>query len=77
MILIYKKAYNNRGSVLRELGRLNEAIENYVNQNWDKAIELLGKDRVYIICSNSIEKYKDHFKGDNFIFIKITNYFFF
>ena len=35
---------------------------------WDRAIEMLGKDRVYIICSNSIEKYKDHFKGDNFIF---------
>ena len=40
---------------------------------WDKAIELLGKDRVYIICSNSIEKYKDYFKGDNFVFNEVQD----
>ena len=40
---------------------------------WDKAIERLGTDRVYIICSNSIEKYKNHFKGDNFIFNEVQD----
>ena len=33
-----------------------------------KAVEMMGKDRVYIICSNSIDLCKTHFKGDNFIF---------
>ena len=33
-----------------------------------KAIEVMGKDRIYIICSNNIEYCKQNFKGDNFIF---------
>lgn len=33
-----------------------------------KAIEMMGKDRVYIICSNSIDLCKSYFSGDNFIF---------
>jgi len=33
-----------------------------------KSIEMLGKDRIYIICSNNIEFYKNYFKGNNFIF---------
>ena len=44
---------------------------------WDTAIEILGKDRVYIICSNSIEKYKEHFKGENFIFQDKSNEYWF
>jgi hypothetical protein len=35
---------------------------------YHKAIEILGKDKLYIISSNSIELYKKHFIGDNFIF---------
>ena len=33
-----------------------------------ESIEDLGKDRIYIICSNNIELYKNYFKGKNFIF---------
>ena len=36
------------------------------------AIEILGKDRPYIITSNSIENYKEEFVGDNFIFHDIS-----
>ena len=39
---------------------------------YKKSIELLGKDRIYIICSNEIELYKNHFTGDNFIFNNIN-----
>ena len=44
---------------------------------WDKALEMLGKDRVYIICSNNVEKFKDYFKGDNFIFQDKSNEYWF
>jgi len=37
---------------------------------YQQAIEKLGKDRLYLICSNNTELYKKHFKGDNFIFIE-------
>lgn len=33
-----------------------------------KSIELMGRDRTYIICSNNIELCKSIFIGDNFIF---------
>lgn len=33
-----------------------------------EAIEMMGKDRIYIICSNNIEYCKQNFKGSNFIF---------
>jgi hypothetical protein len=37
---------------------------------YESAIEMLGEDRNYIICSNNIEwcKQQEVFKGDNFIF---------
>lgn len=38
---------------------------------YQKAIEMMGKDRTYIICSNNIELCKDYFTGDNFIFSNI------
>lgn len=37
-----------------------------------KSIEMLGKDRTYIICSNNIELCKSIFVGDNFIFNDVT-----
>lgn len=40
---------------------------------YQKAIEIMGKDRVYIICSNNIELCKKYFVGDNFIFSDITS----
>lgn len=41
---------------------------------FQKGIELLGKDRTYIICSNNIElcKQQEIFKGDNFIFNEVS-----
>ena len=41
---------------------------------WEKAIEMMGKDRPYIICSNNLElcREQDVFKGDNFFFNDIT-----
>lgn len=41
---------------------------------YEKAIELLGKDRKYIICSNDIDLCKQQkvFEGDNFIFNEIV-----
>jgi len=41
---------------------------------FEKAIEFMGKDRTYIICSNNIElcKKQTQFKGENFIFNEIN-----
>jgi hypothetical protein len=38
---------------------------------YQKAIQLMGKDRTYIVCSNNVELCKDYFVGDNFIFSDI------
>jgi len=35
---------------------------------YQKAIEMMGEDRKYIICSNDVDRYKKVFKGDNFFF---------
>jgi len=35
---------------------------------FDRAIERFGKDRKYIVCSNDIDRFKNHFVGDNFIY---------
>ena len=40
---------------------------------FEKSIEMLGKDRIYIICSNNIDFCKKYFKGDNFIFNDIES----
>ena len=49
------------------------ASQNHRNIPWnyfERAIEMLGKDRPYIICSNNLElcKNQDVFGGDNFYF---------
>jgi hypothetical protein len=33
-----------------------------------EAIEMFGKDRTYIVCSNNIGRFKEFFNGNNFIF---------
>lgn len=38
---------------------------------YKKAVEMMGKDRIYIICSNDIDLCKEYFKGENFIFSDI------
>ena len=48
---------------------------NHINiplEFYQKSIERLGKDRTYIVMSNSIEKCKNIFKGDNFIFNEVV-----
>ena len=35
---------------------------------FDRAIEKFGKDRTYLVCSNDIDRFKNHFVGDNFIY---------
>jgi hypothetical protein len=42
-------------------------------QYFYEAIEMMGKDRVYIICSNNIDLCKGYFKGDNFIFNDVNS----
>ena len=37
-----------------------------------QAIEKMGKDRKYIICSNDVDRFRDDFKGDNFIFNDVS-----
>lgn len=41
---------------------------------YEKAIEILGKDRKYIICSNNIELCKEQeiFQSDNFVFNEVV-----
>ena len=49
---------------------------NHINiplEFYQKSIERLGKDRTYIVMSNSIEKCKNIFKGDNFIFNEVVH----
>lgn len=38
-----------------------------------EAIEMMGKDRIYMICSNNIDLCKRYFKGDNFIFNDVNS----
>jgi hypothetical protein len=40
---------------------------------FNEAIEKMGKDRIYIVCSNNIDIYRDYFKGDNFIFSAVES----
>ena len=49
---------------------------NHINippEFYEKSIDILGRDRMYIICSNNIDmcKQQDIFQGDNFIFNQI------
>lgn len=46
----------------------NNNHRNLPLEYFNKAIELMGKNRTYIICSNNIDMCKQYFKGDNFIF---------
>ena len=52
-----------------ENNHINVSLEFY-----EKAIESLGKDRTYIVCSNSIDLCKKQklFQGDNFIFNEVV-----
>ena len=50
---------------------------NHINippEFYEKSIDILGRDRMYIICSNNIEltKKQEVFQGDNFIFNEVT-----
>ena len=50
---------------------------NHINippEFYEKSIEILGRDRMYIICSNNIEltKKQEVFQGDNFIFNEVV-----
>ena len=50
---------------------------NHINippEFYEKSIDILGRDRMYIICSNNIEltKKQEVFQGDNFIFNEVV-----
>ena len=50
---------------------------NHINippEFYEKSIDILGRDRIYIICSNNIEltKKQEVFQGDNFIFNEVV-----
>ena len=47
---------------------------NIPSEFYEKSIDILGKDRTYIICSNNIEQTKKQkvFQGDNFIFNEVV-----
>ena len=50
---------------------------NHINippEFYEKSIDILGKDRTYIVCSNNIELTKQQkvFQGDNFIFNEVV-----
>ena len=50
---------------------------NHINippEFYEKSIDILGRDRMYIICSNNIEQTKKQkvFQGDNFIFNEVV-----
>ena len=50
---------------------------NHINippEFYEKSIDILGRDRMYIICSNNIELTKQQkvFQGDNFIFNEVV-----
>ena len=47
---------------------------NIPSEFYEKSIDILGRDRTYIICSNNIEQTKKQkvFQGDNFIFNEVV-----
>lgn len=47
---------------------------NIPSEFYEKSIDILGRDKTYIICSNNIEKTKKQkvFQGDNFIFNEVV-----
>ena len=47
---------------------------NIPSEFYEKSIDILGRDRMYIICSNNIEQTKKQkvFQGDNFIFNEVV-----
>ena len=47
---------------------------NIPSEFYEKSIDILGRDRMYIICSNNIEltKKQEVFQGDNFIFNEVV-----
>ena len=47
---------------------------NIPSEFYEKSIDILGRDRMYIICSNNIEHTKKQkvFQGDNFIFNEVV-----
>ena len=47
---------------------------NIPSKFYEKSIDILGRDRMYIICSNNIEQTKKQkvFQGDNFIFNEVV-----
>lgn len=47
---------------------------NIPSEFYEKSIDILGRDRMYIVCSNNIEltKKQEVFQGDNFIFNEVV-----
>ena len=50
---------------------------NHINippEFYEKSIDIIGRDRMYIVCSNNIELTKQQkvFQGDNFIFNEVV-----